>query len=193
MKPASPPIPTLLIALLAVSHVDIPTLGAQDLIPVSYRRADLEVDLGVGLWAIPLPMDYDGDGDLDLLVSTTNKTTPGIYFFENPGGGAKMPVFEPAVRIGDAKSNVTISYSQGDSRVMTPGRSYPNFRQTGLAGDSQSVRFDPPFHTGRTNQWKLFDYDGDGREDLIIGASDWRDYGWDDAFDSQGKFNFKRV
>ncbi|HID23656.1 MAG TPA: VCBS repeat-containing protein, partial [Planctomycetaceae bacterium] len=40
----------------------------------------------------------------------------------------------------------------------------------------------------RANQWKYVDYDGDGRLDVVVGVGDWTDYGWDNAFDSQGRW-----
>ena len=30
--------------------------------------------------------------------------------------------------------------------------------------------------------------DDDGRIDLLIGVSDWREYGWDDAYDAKGQW-----
>nr|MCU0982594.1 VCBS repeat-containing protein [Pirellulaceae bacterium] len=32
------------------------------------------------------------------------------------------------------------------------------------------------------------DYDGDGRLDVIVGADDWTDYGWDNAYDTDGRW-----
>ncbi len=158
-----------------------------DFEPIRHRRPGLVVDLGVGLWALPLPMDYDGDGDNDLVVATVNKPSPGIFFFENPGGNAKDPVFRPGVRVGDARSNVTISYLNDTVAVLTPGRHHPDFRKKQLQG-GRAIAYKPTFHCGRAKQWKLCDYDGDGVNDLIIGASDWREYGWDNAFNAQGEW-----
>ena len=50
----------------------------------------------------------------------------------------------------------------------------------------------------RANQWKLVDYDGDGRLDLIVGIDYWGDYNWEgafhgtnaSAFDAEGKWKF---
>jgi hypothetical protein len=44
------------------------------------------------------------------------------------------------------------------------------------------------YHVGRDDLWFPVDWDHDGRIDLLNGVSDWRDYGWDDAFDAQGKW-----
>lgn len=165
----------------------IPALAWADFEPVLHNNPGLVVDLGVGLWAIPLPMDYDGDGDSDLVVGTINKPSPGLFFFENPGGDPKFPIFKPAVRIGEASDDLTISYFADRLEVLTPGRRHPDFKNLQLTA-GRDVPFKPEFHIGRANQWKILDYDGDGVDDLIIGASDWREYGWDNAFDAQGNW-----
>ena len=102
-----------------------------------YNHPGLTVDLGVGLWAWPLPMDWDGDGDLDLVVSCSDFPYNGIWLFENPGGGDKLPVFKPAVRVGPGFGNISPSYVDGQVRVLVPGEELTNFRQTGFAEKKQ--------------------------------------------------------
>ncbi|HPG67438.1 MAG TPA: VCBS repeat-containing protein [Candidatus Hydrogenedentes bacterium] len=172
----------LLVAVIAAA----PCYGAtSERLP--YNHPGLVVDLGAGLWAQPLPMDFDEDGDLDLVVATADTPYNGIYVFENPGGDAKFPVFKPAVRLGDACHNMTVSYIDGVPRVVTPEQLHPDFRKAGI-GAPTPIAYKPTFYLGRAKQWKLCDYDGDGVTDLIIGASDWREYGWDNAFDENGKW-----
>lgn len=152
---------------------------------VAYNHPGLVVDLGAGLWAQPLPCDFDGDGDMDLLVACADKPSNGVYFFENPGGQGNMPVFKPGVWLDEAVHNTTISYTPSGWLIQTPGEAFPNFKTTYRA-EPVAIGYEPTFHLGRAKQWKRVDFDGDGDLDLIVGASDWREYGWDDAFDAQG-------
>ena len=164
--------------------------GQTGLERMKYNNPGLVVDLGVGLWAWPLPMDYDGDGDYDLVVSCSDKPYNGTYYFENPGGDVKMPVFKPGVRIGKGYKNCQVSFVDGNSRVLVPGMELVNF--------SNGENFEKALHLGdavheskgrlRAKQWKYCDYDGDGNMDLTVGIGDWTEYGWDDAFDSDGKW-----
>jgi hypothetical protein len=41
---------------------------------------------------------------------------------------------------------------------------------------------------GRDDLWYPVDWDGDEKIDLLIGVSDWREYGWDDAYNSRGEW-----
>lgn len=165
-----------------------PPLGSRGLERIEFNNPGLVVDLGVGLWAWPLPIDFDGDGDLDLAVSCHDVPYQGLYLFENPGG-AKMPVFKPGKRISRGLTNVQISYVDGKPRVLAPGEEYPDLLVSGL---EKPVRLPvgAKVHDGpvRANQWKYADYDGDGHLDLIVGVGDWSAYGWDDAFDEQGRW-----
>ncbi|MEO8498895.1 MAG: sialidase family protein, partial [Planctomycetota bacterium] len=87
---------------------------------LTINRAEATSDLGVGLWAWPLPIDWDQDGDLDLVVSCPDVPYRGIHLFENPGGG-KLPAFKPAVLVGKGQSNISVSYVNGEPRVLIPG------------------------------------------------------------------------
>ncbi len=148
---------------------------------LSYNNPGLIVDLGVGLWAIPLPMD--GDGDNDLVVSTADVPYNGVYVFENDSSD----VFQPAVRLGAGKRNITVSYVDGNPQVTVPGILFKNFQES-LFDEPVSIPYEQDFYAGRTNQWKYGDYNGDGNVDLIFGVSDWREYGWDNAYDSEGNW-----
>ena len=156
---------------------------------LKYNNPDVVADLGVGLWAWPLPMDYDKDGDMDMLVSCPDKPFNGVYFFENKSG-AKMPVFEPPVRLSGSLKDVQVSYFDGQPRILVPGSEVKNFSQS-FGQEKQalfpvdSILKDFP-KKPRFNQWKLVDFEGDGDEDIIVGVDDWNDYGWDNAYNSSG-------
>ena len=188
----------LLLALLFTSTSTIP--AAEMLVRLPYNHPGLVVDLGVGLWAWPVPCDADGDGDYDLIVSCPDKPSNGIYFFENVTGDTatnKLPVFKPARRLGSTDRYVMPSYIEGKLRVLTPGFEYGNFTHTGLA-EKIALPVKASFYQPqgrqtkgpkvRHNQWRLADYDGDGRQDLIVGIEDWSYYGWDDARNARGKW-----
>lgn len=178
-----------LLALLVLLVPQTPSPAADgDLSRVRYNHPGLTVDLGVGLWAWPMPMDYDGDGDLDLVVSSGGLPYQGTYFFENPDGSAD-PVFRPGRLIADYRTNVQLSL---DGTVMTPGVAYPDFRTTGFANPVPAGLETEDIHVAggriRANQWKRIDYDGDGMLDLVVGIGDWTDYGWDNAYDAEGRW-----
>jgi hypothetical protein len=157
---------------------------------MQYNHPGLVVDLGVGLWAWPLPMDFDGDGDLDLVVNCSDKPYNGVYFFENVSGDTsrvKMPVFKPARRISKGLQNVQVSYVDGVPHVLSPGVAYPDFLRSGL---EKGVKLPAPENVHdkkvRANMWRTLDFDGDGRRDIIVGVGDWSEYGWDNAYSSDG-------
>lgn len=173
----------------------IATMGkasAGELVRIKYNHPGLVVDLGVGLWAWPLPTDYDNDGDVDLLVACPDKPYNGVYLFENPGGAhPRDVVFRPAKRLGPASHNMTIAHVDGEARFYTPGRRHPELLSRGSsAGVPIEVEGEihPSGRKTRANQWKELDYDGDGVFDLVVGIGDWTDYGWDNAFDSDGNW-----
>ena len=153
-----------------------------------YNNPGLITDLGVGLWADPIPLDWDGDGTNDLLVTCRDKPSHGMYFFKNTGND----LFAPGKRIAEGKKNLTVSWPGDNMTVCTPGMIYRDFRDY-LFDKPEKIPFIQKFYSGRANQWKFADYDGDGIFDLIIGASDWRDYGWDNAYNSRGEWIHGRL
>lgn len=175
-------------------------LAGEALQPMKYGRADAVVDLEVGLWAWPLPCDADGDGDFDLVVSCPDKPYNGVYWFENKEGPkVLMPVFAPAKRLGPTKTYVMPSYdAAGRMRVLSPGFEYLQVPTQGLA-EARAIkapavkwyRLMGKQRKGpglRHHQWRLADYNGDGRRDLVVGIEDWSEYGWDDAWDAEGRW-----
>jgi hypothetical protein len=177
--------------LLAAAEADPPPAAGQRpsrfSTKVPYNHPGLVVDLGVGLWAHPLPVDYDGDGDNDLLAATTDVPSNGIYFFENTTPGQKFPVFKPGVRLDKAVPQLTLSHWKDGWEILSEDKRYPRFK-TDFFACPETVPYEQEMYSGRDNQWSLADFDGDGVRDLIIGTSDGRDYGWDDAFNEKGEW-----
>ena len=162
---------------------------SQDFKAIKYNNPGLIVDLGVGLWAWPLPIDYDNDGDLDLVVACPDVPYNGIYFFENPGGDQEMPVFKAGKKISQAAKNLQVSMVNDEPRILSPGIEYQDFRAKALSIKKDlplDIDFKKMFDRIRANQWKYVDYDGDGDQDICIGIGNWTDYGWDNAYDSNG-------
>lgn len=75
----------------------------------------------------------------------------------------------------------------GAMDLVTSGGYYSDFRRNRLSKFVE-VKLERSYHVGRDDMWQPFDWDGDGRIDLLTGVSDWRDYGWDDAFDETGRW-----
>ncbi|MHC4324333.1 MAG: FG-GAP repeat domain-containing protein, partial [Planctomycetota bacterium] len=181
---------TYLVIILLAS---VTSAGADAIERLKYNNPGLVVDLGVGLWAWPLPMDYDGDGDYDMVVCCPDKPYNGTYFFENTDGNVKMPVFKPAVKVGAGHRNIRPSYIDGKVRLLLPGREIEGFREIeNQFNKTRTIYSSTNVHSSkgrvRANQWHYCDYEGDGAVDLIVGIGDWDDYGWDNAFDNQGRW-----
>jgi len=176
----------LLVALFAHTCTQ-----AQNFERVQFNNPGLTVDLSVGLWAWPMPMDWDGDGDIDLVVSCPDVPFNGTWFFENPDGDVKFPVFKPGVKVGKGMKNVQVSHVNGVPRVLDSSREVvgflgKEFLRTRLIHSTDRI------HDSKGNQrfnvWSYVDYNGDGLFDIMVGADDWGDYGWDDGFDDEGKW-----
>ena len=78
-----------------------------------------------------------------------------------------------------------------EPRVLRENIEYPDFRTTGTAGKGGTVIYpDARFHPGNTRgrMWRYVDWEGDGDQDLIVGIGDWSDYGWDQAYDAEGRW-----
>lgn len=160
-------------------------------IRLQYQNPGSQAYVGVGLWAWPLPLDFDQDGDMDLVVSSAGSYPyNGIYLFEN-ATGETFPVFNPPVRLGDGPSNIQISYVGKEARILGQGVEYKSFRNkvlTDAAGIFPAEEIFCIAGRKRSSQWKYVDYENDGDLDLVVGIDDWSDYGWDDAFDENGKW-----
>jgi len=155
---------------------------------VTYGRPGVHGKLSVGLHAYPAPLDMDGDGKMDLVVACPDHPSNGIYLFRNIGANAQ-PLFDRAEWLGPGRRDLVAGDVNGDGALdlVVPGGYFSDVRRNRL---SRFVPLKLPrqYYVGRDNQWAPVDWDGDGRIDLLIGVSDWRDYGWDDAFNSRGEW-----
>ncbi|MBK9166815.1 MAG: VCBS repeat-containing protein [Bryobacterales bacterium] len=141
--------------------------------------------LSVGLWAYPAAVDIDGDGALDLIVSCADRPYNGTYLFRNLGGN----LFDRAEFLGRGHKELTAADFDGDGTVdlVVSGGYYRDVRRNRMA-DFVPIDLPRDYWIGRDDFWYPVDWDGDGAIDVLAGVSDWRDYGWDDAFDAEGKW-----
>ncbi len=170
----------------AAERLDTPAMiGAGDRVGYGHRTRGR---LSVGLWAHPVAFDYDGDGRTDLIIGCTDHPFNGTYLFRNLGTN-REPLFDRALWLGPGKPDLVVADFNGDGRVdlVTRGGYYSDLRRNGL---THFVKIDLPrsYHVGRDDLWYPVDWDNDGRIDLLTGVSDWRDYGWDDAYNSDGQW-----
>ncbi len=155
---------------------------------ISYGRAGVRGRLAVGLWAYPAAIDFNGDGAMDLIVSCTDRPYNGTYLFANLGTNEE-PLFDRAEWMGPGKKDLVAADFNGDGAVdlVVHGGYYNDVRKNGL-GAFVAVEVHRDYHVGRDDLWYPVDWDGDGTIDLLNGVSDWRDYGWDDAFNDKGEW-----
>lgn len=155
---------------------------------MTYGRAGVRARLTVGLYSAPAVLDYDGDGNLDLVVGSPDRPYNGIFYFRNRGTNA-APLFERGEWWGpDGKDLVAADFNgDGKTDLVTGGGYYSDVRANRLSR-FVAVKLPRSYHIGRDDLWYPVDWDRDGRIDVLAGVSDWREYGWDDAWDSSGRW-----
>ena len=155
---------------------------------ITYGHAGVRGKLSVGLWPHPAALDFDGDGKIDLIVGCADRPYNGTYLFRNIGTNEK-PLYSRAEWLGPGAKEIVAADFNGDGAVdlVVSGGYYSDVRRNRM---SNFIKVDlrRSYHIGRDDLWQPTDWDGDGRIDLLVGVSDWRDYGWDDAFDSNGRW-----
>jgi len=163
----------------------------RDVIRIKFNNPDLIVDLGVGLWGTPIPVDYDNDGLMDIVMSSPDTPFEGLYFFKNIGS-IKNPLFDVPVRLsGKAFQNMQASYIAGILYVISQGKEFQNFKEE-LYNKPLNINVDRnprnDLKSVRSDMWSYVDYDKDGDADILVGIDTWADYGWDNAYDSDGNW-----
>jgi hypothetical protein len=155
---------------------------------VTFGRAGVRGKLSVGLWAHPVALDFDGDGKIDLIVGCPDHPYNGTWLFRNIGSNEK-PLFDRAEWLGPGRKDLVAADFNGDGALdlVVSGGYFSDVRRNRLS-KFVKVSLARDYWIGRDDMWYPVDWDGDGRIDLLVGVSDWRDYGWDDAFDSQGRW-----
>jgi hypothetical protein len=155
---------------------------------ISYGRPNVRGRLAVGLWAHPAPMDVDGDGDLDMIVGCPDRPSNGIYLFRNIGTQA-APLFDRAEWLGPGKKDLVAADFNGDGAIdlVYSGGYFSDVPRHRLSRPVP-VKIERTYHVGRDDLWHPVDWDADGKIDLLNGVSDWREYGWDNAYDERGRW-----
>ena len=152
---------------------------------ITYGRAGVRGRLSVGLWAYPAALDFDGDGRLDIIVSCADHPYNGTYLFRNLGNN----VFDRAEWLGRGRKDMVAADFNGDGAIdlVFSGGYYSDVRANRMSR-FVAVKLPRSYWIGRDDLWYPVDWDGDGVIDVLAGVSDWRDYGWDDAFDAKGNW-----
>jgi len=155
---------------------------------ISYGRPGVRGPVAVGLWAHPAAIDIDNDGDTDLIIGCPDRPYNGTYLFRNIGS-QREPLYAPAERLGKGHKDIVIADFNGDTApdLVIAGGYYSDIRRN-LLSKFITIDLKPAYHIGRDNLWHPVDWDRDGKIDLLNGVSDWRDYGWDDAYDAKGNW-----
>jgi len=103
------------------------------------------------------------------VISCPDRPYNGIYLFTNMGSNAD-PVYDRAVWLGPGLRELTAADFDGDGGIdlVTSGGYFSDFRRYRLSRFVE-VQLDRNYFIGRDDMWQPFDWDGDGRIDLLIG------------------------
>ena len=161
-------------------------VGAGD--RVSYGWTGVRGKLSVGLWAHAVALDFDGDGATDVIVSCLDVGYSGTYLFRNIGTNAK-PLFDRPLWIGPPARDLVAADFNGDGAVdfVTRDGNYSDVRKNGFS-HFVPVKLPRDYWVGSDDLHYPVDWDGDGKIDVLVGTSDWREYGWADSYNSKGKW-----
>ncbi len=155
---------------------------------ITYGRVGVRGKVAVGLQPHAAAIDFDEDGATDLIMSCPVRLYNGTYLFRNIGSN-KQPLFDKALWLGPGKRDAVIADFNGDGApdLVARGGYYNDLRRNRLS-QWVEVKLSRGYHVGRDDLLYPVDWDNDGKIDVLNGISDWRDYGWDDAFNSKGEW-----
>ena len=146
-------------------------------IGVNERETGLDRDGAAGL----VVYDIDGDGDLDIISAAKDDNNVQVAWFENPGGDLLDNFVWTQWRIGSLRDalNIDVGDVTGDGRpdVVASGGDQMQvliFEQP-AAGAKRSYDWDTysavTFESFEPRDVKIIDIDGDGVNDLVVGAT----------------------
>lgn len=181
----------LLVLLLLLIINSLGEAQTKDEIRMKQNNPNLIVDLGTGLWGSPIPVDFNNDGLMDIIMSCPDTPYKGVYFYKNIGSSSQ-PNFDISKKVSDdAYKNTQASIVDGVLHVISQGTEYVNFTKD-LFATPYKIQVDilpeVDFKKVRSNMWSYVDFDKDGDNDIIVGIDDWSEYGWDNAYDKNGKW-----
>ncbi|WP_372935156.1 FG-GAP repeat domain-containing protein, partial [Mariniphaga sediminis] len=151
---------------------------------MEYNNPGLLVDLDVGFKSVPMPMDFDGDGDLDLLISESGSyAESGVFYFENISGNVDLPVYRYGMRVNSERFRLgydgkffEASDVNGHIHVLTPDRTnetlliYEDVPQNVFwKRMNMPAQLNEYVRNTNANTWKIIDFDGDSKYDLVAG------------------------
>lgn len=140
------------------------------------------VEAGCGFLGKATPVDADGDGDWDLAVAGSGYGGRARYY-ENSGDPF---VLKKGDREKTAFKGWRFSLADNGGYFLSRPDQYASLKlgeKPGAAVGLGVGTINVHWCRSRCNSWILKDYDGDGRNDIIVGVGDWREYGWHQRYD----------
>lgn len=156
---------------------------------MSFNNPDITVPVGVGLTCCPIICDFDGDGVDDILLSCECRRWNNTHFFRNLGRkGEAFPTFDKGVNVG-VSGRYPVQTSFNGDRFIAAGRHvYRGFETNVFRVSTVYGQLPDGREEGGVNEmtFTYADFDGDGKDELVVSGDIWRNISWDDAYDSHG-------